>query len=110
MLDGRVGADGKSVDVAGANVVLPDWSAEPGRAVTFGVRPEHLTLGAHGIGAEVVVVEPTGADTLVFAKSEGGDLVGIFRERHEFRPGDRITLEPLATAAHVFDAATGRRI
>ena len=110
MLDGRVGADGRSVEVAGAGIALPDWRAEPGRQVKFGVRPEHLTLGEHGIAAEVIVVEPTGADTQVFAKSSGGDLVGVFRERHEFRPGDRIMLEPVASAVHVFDAGTGKRI
>ena len=110
MLEGRVGADGRSVDVAGTSVALPGWQAPPGQQIKFGVRPEHLTLGERGIACEVVVVEPTGADTQVFAKSAGGDLVGVFRERHEFRPGDRITLEPLASAVHVFDAASGRRI
>jgi multiple sugar transport system ATP-binding protein len=110
MLKGRVGADGRSVEVSGATVSIPGWQAPPGKEVTVGVRPEHLTLGDSGIAAEVIVVEPTGADTQVYAKSAGGELVAVFRERHEFRPGAKITLEPLASATHVFDATTGKRI
>ncbi len=110
MLSGRVGPDGRSVEVSGASVPIPDWQAPPGKEVTVGIRPEHLTLGESGIDAEVIVVEPTGADTQVYAKSGGGDLVAVFRERHEFRPGVRITLEPVASVMHVFDSTSGKRI
>jgi multiple sugar transport system ATP-binding protein len=40
----------------------------------------------------------------------GGGLTAAFRERHGFRPGDRIGLAPLAGTTHVFDAATGARL
>src|SRR5256885_10606068 len=39
-----------------------------GREVLVGVRPEHLEVGTDGLAAEVVVVEPTGADTQIFCK------------------------------------------
>ncbi|HQN12304.1 MAG TPA: sn-glycerol-3-phosphate ABC transporter ATP-binding protein UgpC [Quisquiliibacterium sp.] len=111
MLQGRVGADGASVELAGsATFAVPGLKASPGQAVSFGVRPEHLTLGGTGIGCEVVVVEPTGADTQVYAKSPAGDLNAIFRERHEFRPGDRVTLAPMPACIHVFDAVSGQRL
>ena len=38
------------------------------------------------------------------------DLNAIFRERHEFRPGDRVTLAPMPACIHVFDAASGQRL
>jgi multiple sugar transport system ATP-binding protein len=110
MVKGRVGADGRSVEVAGAAIAVPDWKCDPGREVQFGIRPEHLTLGQQGIQAEVVVIEPTGMDTHVFAKCAAGEISAIFRERHEFRPGERITLAPAPSAIHVFDAATGKRL
>ena len=58
----------------------------------------------------MVVVEPTGADTLVFAKVAGHEVTAVFRERHDFRAGDAIRLQPDATRAHVFDAASGNSL
>jgi multiple sugar transport system ATP-binding protein len=111
MLPGRIGADGASVDLDGGGVVaVPRLAAAPGLPVTFGVRPEHLALGSQGIAAEVVVVEPTGADTQIYARCGGGSLSAIFRERHTFKPGDRIVLTPDSTAMHVFDAGSGSRL
>jgi multiple sugar transport system ATP-binding protein len=39
-----------------------------------------------------------------------GDLVAVFRERHNFRPGQAIRLAPRTVAAHLFDEASGDRI
>jgi multiple sugar transport system ATP-binding protein len=111
MLKGRVGPDGASVEFSGGDTLpVPGLRASAGQEVQIGVRPEHLTLGDVGIDSEVVVVEPTGADTQVFAKCSSGDLIAIFRERHEFRPGDRIRLAPFPENMHVFDSASGRRL
>jgi multiple sugar transport system ATP-binding protein len=111
MLKGRIAASGAAVQLNGANeIAVADLRATPGQEVIFGVRPEHLTLGEQGIASEVIVVEPTGAEIQVFAKSPAGALMAVFRERHEFHPGDRITLTPDPAAIHVFDAASGKRI
>ncbi len=96
----------------GSRVPAPPTQAGEGRAVTYGVRPEHLALGATGAGltAEVVVVEPTGADTHVLARVAGQSLQAVFRERHPFQPGQRVPLRPEAVKTHLFDATTGLRI
>ena len=94
----------------GAVVPAPrDAAGENGQKVVFGVRPEHLDIAADGYGlaATVVVVEPTGADTQVFAKVDGTEVTAVFRERHEFRAGDAIRLAPDHTRTHLFDAVTG---
>ena len=60
-------------------------------SVVFGTRPEHLVHWrgeARGCRRTVVVVEPTGADTQVFAKFGDAEVTAVFRERHDFRPGD----------------------
>ena len=95
-----------------AGQVAADTSAQDGRQVTYGIRPEHLTIGREGDGvlAEVIVVEPTGADTQVFARVGEQPLSAVFRERHRFAPGDRIWLRPEPGKAHWFDADNGRRI
>ena len=71
----------------------------------FGTRPEHMELasGDEGVVGEVVVVEPTGADTQVFTKLAGIEVTSVFRERHAFRPGDIIRLRPDPARAHLFD-------
>jgi multiple sugar transport system ATP-binding protein len=83
-----------------------------GQPVVYGVRPEHLTLGAGGDGfpAEVVVVEPTGADTQVFGKFGGVEVTSVFRERHDFHAGEAIRLIPDFARSHVFDAASGKSL
>ena len=63
-------------------------------AVVYGVRPEHFTIADDGADAEIVVVEPTGSETQVFAKLGGEEVVAVFRERHQFNPGDKIRLKP----------------
>jgi multiple sugar transport system ATP-binding protein len=97
----------------GASVPLPAGArAADGQAVVFGVRPEHLSLvaGKEGLPAVVVVVEPTGADTQVFAKFAGAELTAIFRERHDFKPGESIRLMPDHQRTHLFDAETGKSL
>ena len=81
-----------------------------GQPVVMGMRPEHLTLAASGIPSQVVVVEPTGADTFVACRHEGADFSVVFRERHDFTPGSTIHLQPDVQRAHLFDASTGRRL
>jgi len=58
----------------------------------------------------VVVVEPTGADTQVFAKFGGAELTAVFRERHDFRPGEAIRLVPDHERTHLFDAESGKSL
>jgi len=81
-----------------------------GRAVVYGIRPEHLDLADGGADAEVIVVEPTGSETQVVAKVAGKDIVAIFRERHEFEPGMKIKLMPRSGNVHLFDKQSGQRL
>jgi multiple sugar transport system ATP-binding protein len=80
-----------------------------GREVLLGVRPEHLEIvAADGMTAEVVVVEPTGADTQIYCKVGGVDVTAVVRERHEFHPGEAVRLRPKLT--YLFDPSSGARL
>ena len=82
-----------------------------GQAVLYGVRPEHFRLTDHaGLPADVVVVEPTGADTQLFCRFNGQELSSLVRDRTSCRPGDRVGLDPDPTRAHLFDAASGQSL
>jgi multiple sugar transport system ATP-binding protein len=81
-----------------------------GRPAVYGIRPEHFTVADDGAEAEIIVVEPTGSETQVFARLGGEEIVAVFRERHQFNSGDRIRLKPDARLVHLFDETTGRRL
>ncbi len=113
-VDGRFSRkDGKAVVVteAGTCLPVPDLAeATEGQAVVFGVRPEHLVLGAEGVVATVDVVEPTGANIEVFADIAGVDICAVFTERHLFEPGEKISLGWDLAKVHLFDKESGERI
>ncbi|MGT2495103.1 ABC transporter ATP-binding protein [Cupriavidus basilensis] len=81
-----------------------------GQRVIYGVRPEHLSLGAPGEGLpnRVSVVEPTGANTEIYSRFCETDFISIFRERHDFAAGDILNLVPDHQHTHLFDADTGQ--
>jgi multiple sugar transport system ATP-binding protein len=87
---------------------LPE--ASDGRSAVYGVRPEHFTIADDGAEAEVVLVEPTGSEIQVVARLAGSEVIAAFRERHPFRPGDKVRLRPEPRLAHLFDAGTGQRL
>jgi len=85
-------------------------AASDGKAVVYGIRPEHLDIADDGFEVDVIVVEPTGSETLVFVRLGTQEIVAIFRERHDFAPGQKIRLRPRAACAHLFDPSSGQRI
>ncbi|HTN49854.1 MAG TPA: sn-glycerol-3-phosphate ABC transporter ATP-binding protein UgpC [Burkholderiaceae bacterium] len=115
LLPGVVQAKNGSVQIQlpdGGALPLPQGaSAQDGQQVLFGVRPEHFTVNSGaGIGTEVIVVEPTGADTQLYCKFLEQEVTATVRDRTVCRPGDRITLAPDLARAHLFDAASGKRL
>ncbi len=72
--------------------------AEAGRSVYYGLRPEYFSLAGKrakgAIQADVAVVEPTGAETLVICRIEGQDIQVLFTERNELQPELTISLVP----------------
>jgi len=96
----------------GATLPLPNGArATDGQPVMYGIRPEHCALtGVGGLPSEVVVVEPTGADTQLYCRFNGQEVNAMVRDRVDCRPGDRIALTPDLGRAHLFDAASGMRL
>ena len=112
-LRGTIRVNG-SASFCGPNGVYLPLGAIPanadGRSVVYGIRPEHFVIADDGAEADVQVVEPTGSETQVVAKLGDEDIIAVFRERHQFKPGDKIRLKPNPGLVHLFDEATGQRI
>ena len=113
MLNGRIRANGSAVFEGPEGVKFMLGAAPPGsdgRPAVFGVRPEHFALADDGAEAEVQVVEPTGSELQVVARLGGNDIIAVFRERHQFKPGDKIRLKPDPRLVHLFDEQSGKRM
>jgi len=104
--------DGKQVMVTDEGIELPiqGVNAEVGRAVTYGIRPEHITIGEGGIPVDVSVFEPTGSETLVFGRIGGVPIDALIRERIEDEPGKTMPFRIDTRRVHIFDQSTGQRI
>jgi multiple sugar transport system ATP-binding protein len=112
-IEGRCGPGGF---VLPSGAVLPLEVKLPvglGSEITYGIRPEHLQIAPAGtpnsIPANVSVVEPTGSDTTLLVKAEGGNLTVVLRERCALKPGEAVALKPVTHQAHLFDEH-GKRI
>jgi multiple sugar transport system ATP-binding protein len=82
-----------------------------GQAVAYGVRPEHLSLGGgDAVPAEIIVVEPTGAETELLVQAGEAQIVLVTHGRPVVNPGDKVGLAVDPAMVHVFDQKTGARI
>jgi multiple sugar transport system ATP-binding protein len=112
-LKGAIRANG-SLGFEGPGGARMPLAAAPGgsdgRPAIYGVRPEHFSIADDGAEAPVHVVEPTGSETQVIAHIGGAEVVAAFRERHAFKPGDKIRLKPDPQLVHLFDATSGQRL
>jgi ABC-type sugar transport system ATPase subunit len=87
-----------------------------GRELLFGIRPEHLEPCAESDAKFVIdvdLIEPLGADTLVYGHlGGGGDGVRVAARLHaslDARTG-RLPLRYDPSRVHWFDAANGQRV
>ncbi len=94
----------------GSELPAPACREADGREVTLGVRPEHFVINEGGVPADVIVVEPTGADTQVYCRLSDTEVTVVSRERHIFKPGETIQLQPIPEKTYLFDPASGKRL
>ena len=84
-----------------------------GRRVLFGIRPEHLEPSAEGganLLAEIDLIEPLGADTLVYGHLAGGTRIAArLHSSVDARTG-KLPLRYRPEHVHYFDAQSGVRI
>jgi len=80
-----------------------------GQAVVYGVRPGDLSLGggAEAVPAEVIVVEPTGAETELLVQAGASEIVVVMHGRTDVQPGQKIRLAVALDSVHLFDPAGG---
>lgn len=88
---------------------------QAGRAVTLGVRPEHLEVVQEGNGLahlRVDVVEQLGADTLAHGHfgSDGADLTVRLLGVRNLESGEVLPLSIDPQHMHLFETDSGKRL
>jgi multiple sugar transport system ATP-binding protein len=95
---GLAPAQQQALRVCGANALL------------YGVRPESLSLAAHGVPGSIKMIEPTGPDTYAVVETALGTLTARLPGSITHRPGEHVLVSWSASHSHLFDALTERRI
>ena len=105
-----------TIPASPGNGGLAQWV---GREVLLGVRPEHMSDSlpdleeesqVHELDCEVMVVEPTGADTIVFVTLNGKEVTCRVHPDSAGKPGETMRLVTDMARAFFFDPDTGERI
>ena len=117
-LTARISGDGRSVELPGGDsLALANGGVPPaaGRAVTLGIRPEHLERSEDGgdiAHLNIDVVEQLGADTLVHGHfgSDRTDLTVRLHGIQSFRSGETLPFAVAPEHLHLFDEESGKRI
>jgi len=121
-LDGQLEAGASPVFKTGdVSVPLDHYGFDDNAGIrtgpcVFGIRPEHIAFGEQAkqmpfsIDGAVEIVEPMGADTLVWTKLGGHNLSFRVEAERTLRNGDPIRIGFDPARASLFDAATGNRI
>ena len=108
----RAGGTAHVETVGGARWPLDGGPGADGQAVAYGIRPEHLTLasGRNGVPGEIIVVEPTGAETELLIKVGDAQIILRTHGRPRVNPDEKVQLAVDPSNVHLFDRASGQRL
>ncbi|MCR4265361.1 ABC transporter ATP-binding protein [Nitratireductor sp. ZSWI3] len=96
----------------GLGIELPRRNATEGAEVVLGLRPDDLLVtDRKGLFSGTVnIVEPLGADTLVYVGVNGHEVIAKASGREPPQPGQTVELTADAGEMHLFDAASGEAL
>ena len=116
-LDGKVGSNG--LTIGDATLPVKGYNAQgklPNGKVIVGVRPEHVATGndvadaAYRTKVRADLLEPMGADTLVWTKFAGHELRFRMDGQVRLSEGQDVEIGLSAESLHLFDSTTEDRL
>jgi multiple sugar transport system ATP-binding protein len=110
-------SDGPVFESEGVKVPLSGYpwlnGSAVNREVELGIRPEHIVLGGNGglrHDVEVELVEPMGAETIVWGRNGGHPLSVRVEGESTIKAGDRLRVAFPVERLNIFDAQSGERL
>ena len=104
--------DGMAADLGGGLMIpFADGKRDgaDGRALTIGIRPEHVARDAGGQTMHIDLIEPLGSETVLIGRLDNGEMLSV-KIPGRAPADEQIRVSFPAAALHVFDAATGLRL
>ncbi|AJY46134.1 ABC transporter ATP-binding protein [Martelella endophytica] len=96
---------------AGISYPLPREPAlEDGKAITLGVRPEHVAFAEDGAEARIEFTETTGSETHATMTAGDDQILLLTPERVPFDRHEPVKITFDLTRLHLFDTETGARL
>jgi multiple sugar transport system ATP-binding protein len=111
----EVAADGKAIVLDGGvklsvpKARLPALAAIKDKPMTFGIRPEHITVSDEkgALAVDVLLTEPLGSDTLALLKLGNVEMTGRFAPDIGLKAGTKRGISLAMDKFHLFDPDTG---
>ncbi|MEL6960083.1 MAG: sn-glycerol-3-phosphate ABC transporter ATP-binding protein UgpC [Pseudomonadota bacterium] len=110
-MDGMIGDNAVEVPALGQTIALDVAPAYKGKAVSVGLRPEHLTIDPAGDALTVDLTESLGGVSYAYLVSDTGERI-VVEERGDDRvsEGQKVGLSFEPRRVYLFDAETEQRI
>lgn len=110
-MKGTIGDTSVKIPALKTDVPSPLAAANKGKAVTAGLRPEHLEIDQSGDALHVDLVESLGGVSFAYLVADTGEKI-VIEERgdEQVREGQRVGLKFDATRLYLFDAGTELRM
>ena len=107
MLEGNV--DAGALRIGKESLAQIDGELREGSKVVLGVRPDDLRPGKSPeiLRGEVTVREPLGPETLIYVRTEAGEVIARADGRNPPEVGAEVSLGAATEDLHLFDAETG---
>jgi multiple sugar transport system ATP-binding protein len=78
--------------------------------LVYGLRPENIGFGQHGLPGKLSMIEPTGPETYATVDTAAGKLTARVPGLLQAKVGDAVHLQWQADHSHLFDRASGVRV
>jgi len=112
MLNASINSNSINLGNAGSIPIIRKTISENNSDVILGIRPSHMNISKNGEGLkfQIDVVEPTGADSLIYGKINDTECCVQTSERLNLKSGEIIHILPNEDNLHFFDNQSNERI
>ena len=112
LLNASINSNSINLGSAGSIPITRKTTSENNLDIILGIRPSHMDISKNGEGLkfQIDVIEPTGADSLVYGKINDTECCVQTSERLNLKSGEIIHILPNEDNLHFFDNQSNERI